>query len=53
MPLNAPEYSQEELKTMADQLEAALICFRAAETEMDCTPETMLALARVRMQMGI
>ena len=37
---------------MADQLEAALICFRAAETEMDCTPETMLALARVRMQMG-
>ncbi|MFR4416761.1 MAG: tetratricopeptide repeat protein [Akkermansia sp.] len=53
MPLNTRrKYSQEELKTMADQLEAALICFRAAETEMDCTPETMLALARVRMQMG-
>ena len=53
MPLNTRrKYSQEELKAMADQLEAALICFRAAETEMDCTPETMLALARVRMQMG-
>ncbi len=53
MPLNARrKYSQAELKAMADQLEAALICFRAAETEMDCTPETMLALARVRMQMG-
>lgn len=45
MPLNARrKYSQAELKAMADQLEAALICFRAAETEMDCTPETMLAL---------
>lgn len=53
MPLNARrKYSQVELKAMADQLEAALICFRAAETEMDCTPETMLALAKVRMQMG-
>lgn len=53
MPLNARrKYSQTELKAMADQLESALICFRAAETEMDCTPETMLALARVRMQMG-
>lgn len=53
MPLNARrKYSQSELKAMADRLEAALICFRAAETEMDCTPETMLALARVRMQMG-
>lgn len=53
MPLQARrKYSQAELKAMADQLEAALICFRAAEAEMDCTPETMLALARVRMQMG-
>ena len=53
MPLKARrKYSQADLKGMADQLEAALICFRAAETEMDCTPETMLALARVRMQMG-
>lgn len=46
------KYSQSELKAMADQLEAALICFRAAEGDMDYTPETMLALAGVRMQMG-
>lgn len=53
MPLKARrKYSQAELKTMADQLESALVCFRAAGAEMDCTPETMLALARVRMQMG-
>lgn len=51
--LNTPrKYSQEELKTMAEQLENALICFRAAESEMDCTPETMLALAKIKMQMG-
>lgn len=53
MPLNSRrKHSPAELKAMADQLEAALICFRAAEEEMDCTPETMLALACVRMQMG-
>ncbi len=46
------KFSQTELKEMAEQLEAALICFRAAGAEMDCTPETMLALARLNMQMG-
>ncbi len=46
------KHTQLELKEMADQLEHALTCFRASKSEMDCTPETMLALARLNMQMG-
>ncbi len=52
-PLSSKQqFKANELKEMATQLEAALICFRATNSDMEYTPETLLALAQIKRDLG-
>ncbi len=46
------KFTPQETQELIERLDAATVCFRGSAEAMDCIPETMIAIARLQMQLG-
>ncbi len=46
------KFTPQETQELIERLDAATVCFRGSAESMDCIPETMIAIARLKMQLG-